>query len=189
MPPRTSTYFRATKKWRLCGECNEILSKLIPSSISQTADLSQHIADLHADIPVYFANQTPGYRDTRGEVAMTLRTFSAALVMIEFGHYTPRGVWAVGYLAQLLESERSAFRHKLSSLRPQSAFTDVKQEILSPAPELRIHPHDQFINAAIHTLMTARSGSHVLLEETTGLGLTTLAQFVALCSIKYESTR
>jgi MoxR-like ATPase len=171
------------------GECNEIFSKLIPKSIPHSVDLSQRIADLHTDIQAHFSNQTPEYRDmTRGEAAMTLRNFSAALAIIEFGHYNPRDACAVAYLAQLPQSERLAFHRRLAPVGTQSMFNVVKKQVIGLAKDLQVHAHDQFIDAAVHALIAAPSGLHVMLEGPTGAGLTTLAKFIALCCMKDGST-
>ncbi|KAA6353964.1 MAG: hypothetical protein EZS28_050509, partial [Streblomastix strix] len=44
---------------------------------------------------------------------------------------------------------------------------------------MHIHPHPQFIDAAVYAIVAARNGLHVLLEGPSGSGLTTLARFVS----------
>jgi hypothetical protein len=61
----------------------------------------------------------------------------------------------------------------------QSSFAQVRQEVQSVAAKLRIHPHEEFLEAAVHAIIAGRSGFRVMLEGPSGL--TTLAKFVGFC--------
>jgi hypothetical protein len=92
------------------SECNEIFLKLIPQTIKGHKKIAQNLADIHTAVASHFSSQNPNSRDlSRGEAAMTLRNFHAALTLIESSKIHPRDACSIAYLAQLPASERTHF--------------------------------------------------------------------------------
>jgi MoxR-like ATPase len=165
-------------------ECNRIFAQLTPKSIGQPGTVAQCIADLHASVQSHFSDQTAGHRDfTRGEAAMTLRNFNCAMALMEFGHCTARDASTIAYLAQLPRNERTTFQPRMQPFGSKTSLEVIQREVRSTATRLRVHPHEEFLDAAVNAVVAARSGLHVLLEGPSGAGLTTLARFVAICCV------
>ncbi|KAA6353939.1 MAG: hypothetical protein EZS28_050534, partial [Streblomastix strix] len=97
----------------------------------------------------------------------------------------PRDACIISYIAQLPTVDRTQFNAQLDALGTSDNFNQLRNEISIFAQKLHIHPHPQFIDAAVYAIVATRNGQHVHLEGPSGCGLSTIAKFVANF-IRYE---
>ncbi|KAA6368408.1 MAG: hypothetical protein EZS28_036065, partial [Streblomastix strix] len=159
-------------------ECNEIFSQLLQKSYSQYEQQSKQISDIHKSVEKYYVSDQRTDK-SRGYAAMTLRNFSYALDLMVLDKLQPRDACTISYLAQIPTADRAQFNKQIDVLGSSDNFQKLRDEIIKTAKEIYIHPHPQFIDAAVYAINAARAGLHVLLEGPSGSGLTTLARFVA----------
>ncbi|KAA6359825.1 MAG: hypothetical protein EZS28_044648, partial [Streblomastix strix] len=91
----------------------------------------------------------------------------------------PRDACTIAYLAQIPTTDRTQFNDYIDKLGRSDNFQRLRDEISKVATEMHIHPHPQFIDAAVYAIVASRNGLHVLLEGPSGSGLSTLARFVS----------
>ncbi|KAA6366094.1 MAG: hypothetical protein EZS28_038379, partial [Streblomastix strix] len=172
-------------------ECNQIFSQLMEQSVPNLIRKSNNIADIHKSVAIYYANQKRSDK-SRGEAAMTLRNFSAALDLMMLSKQKqnkPRDACQVAYIAQIPSQDRGQFKKWLDELEkndPEKSddFKELRNEIIQATTEMHIHPHPQFIDAAVYGIAAAQVGLHILLEGPSGCGISTLAKFIALFCTK-----
>ncbi|KAA6377565.1 MAG: hypothetical protein EZS28_026909 [Streblomastix strix] len=159
-------------------ECNEIFSQLLQKSNPQYGKESKQIADVHQSVSNYYASDSRNDK-SRGSAAMTLRNFSYALDLMVLDKLKPRDACTIAYIAQIPTADRAQFNKQIDVLGSSDNFQKLRDEISKVATEMHIHPHPQFIDAAVYAIVASRNGLHVLLEGPSGCGLTTLARFVS----------
>ncbi|KAA6368660.1 MAG: hypothetical protein EZS28_035813, partial [Streblomastix strix] len=169
-------------------ECKEIFSQLIQQQIPDLKDASIPIADVHQSVEKYYASNQQTDK-SRGKAELTLRNFSYALDLMVLDKLKPRDACQVAYIAQIPVADRKNHNIYMDALgKSNDNFQKLRDEITKTAIEMHIHPHPQFIDAAVYAIVAARNGLHVLLEGPSGCGLTTLARFVAkFCMNKTET--
>jgi MoxR-like ATPase len=141
---------------------------------------------VHEAVASHFAVTDEGHRDfSRGAAVMTMRNFNAAVAMINYGKLTARNACKIAYLSQLPVREQERYLQKLPVQEKETEqISNLRSEIATVAKQMGIYPHKQFLTAAMDAILAARSGLHVLLEGSSGSGLTTLARFVALFCLR-----
>ncbi|KAA6396296.1 MAG: hypothetical protein EZS28_008170, partial [Streblomastix strix] len=159
------------------NECNDIFNQLLQKSNPLFKRKSKQIADVHQRVANYYAI-TETTDKSRGSVAMTLRNFNSALDLMVFDKLKLRDAYQIAYLAQIPTADRVQFNRYIDALGKSDNFNQLRNEITMVATEMHIHPHPQFIDAAVYAIVAARNGLHILLEGPSGCGLTTLARFV-----------
>jgi MoxR-like ATPase len=152
-------------------ECTKIFRGLFSSGL----DIVHQITELHFLFHDYF------FDTQRGSSMITIRNFVRTIALIESGGCSPRDACIVNYLAQIPRSERARFEEQMTSLGMTSSMSKVGSELTIQAKTCGIYPHQEFVDAAICAVLAARAGCHILLEGRSGVGLTTLAHFVAFC--------
>ncbi|KAA6354005.1 MAG: hypothetical protein EZS28_050468, partial [Streblomastix strix] len=104
---------------------------------------------------------------------------SYALDLMALDKLKPRDACTIAYLAQIPTTDRTQFNDYIDKLGQSDNFQRLRDEISQVATKMHIHPHPQFIDAAVYAIVASRNGLHVLLEGPSGSGLTTLARFVS----------
>jgi transcriptional regulator with AAA-type ATPase domain len=110
---------------------------------------------------------------------MTLRTFSAAVALIDLGGWNARDACEIAYIAQMPRNERETFRDHLDQLGTTSSMDLVREKLEKKAQKRNIYAHREFLAAAVPAYIAMTYGLHVLLEDPSGCGLSTLAQFIS----------
>jgi hypothetical protein len=138
-------------------------------SIKDGQQVARKMADLHADIQGHFNDTDLGHRDmNRGEAAMTLRNFNAAIAIIEQGGCNLMDACTVVYLAQLTRNKGARLHSRIEPLGTKSRLGSVRSKIENLATELQIFATEEFLDAAVSAAVAANSGLNVLLEGPTG---------------------
>ncbi|KAA6379758.1 MAG: hypothetical protein EZS28_024715 [Streblomastix strix] len=159
-------------------ECNDIFNQLLKKSNPQYENESKQITDVHQCVSNYYTSDQR-IDKSRGSATITLRNFSYALDLMVLEKLKPRDACQIAYIAQIPIIDRDKLKQRMDKLGKADNFQKLRDEITQTATEMHIHPHPQFIDAAVYAIIAARNGLHVLLEGPSGCGLSTLARFVA----------
>jgi MoxR-like ATPase len=132
---------------------------------------ARQIAHMHFQLADYMS----------GALGLTIRDFYRTISLVDSAGCTVQDACRVGYLARLLPKTRTLFTGGIADSGVDSSFGKITAELEALAKERQLYPHPDFIEAAVHAVVAARAGWHVLLEGASGSGLTVLAEFIAFC--------